>query len=51
MHAAFMAGLGVCRPGGAEQQALAESGSEVPKLHFDDPNMLGIINPRVGRIC
>jgi hypothetical protein len=41
MHAAFMAGLGVCRPGGAEQQALAEGGSEVPKLHFDDPNMFG----------
>jgi hypothetical protein len=39
MHPAFMAGLGVCRPGGAEQQALAEGG--VPKLHFDDPNMFG----------
>ena len=35
MHAAFMAGLGVW------QQALAEGGSEVPKLHFDDPNMFG----------
>jgi hypothetical protein len=33
--------LGVCRPGGAEQQALAEGGSEVPKLHFDDPSMFG----------
>ena len=35
MNAAFMAGLGVW------QQALAEGGSEVPKLHFDDPNMFG----------